>query len=493
MALTDSLTRVTITIPGHTVDVAMATDQTIAHIVADVVPFLKNALDGNDDAAEAFEWLSDPRAIWQLGGPLGVHYAGDKTPAGLGLADGSVLQLLKSEQRENYAPLIDDLAESIAHYQKKHFAAWDPTASRRLAAITAPVASFGLVVAVLFGSWNAGVVESAQLAIAAVMGLVGMSAIAAAAVGIQRTRDESLRSVAGSSVLAGYIALAGSALLVIPGEPSVYSGLVAGAVLLAASIVVQTTVGYPEKINYAAGVAGVSTILGSLLAMGVSKTGLMEVSGFIAVVAFAALRLTDRIALVLAKIPAPFVPTAGETFINDDSEDVSTVQPGQGSAAIASIINQEKEAVGARNAIVGLTWGGLVPILLSAFLAGLGMVDHVQVMAVLFGALSMTMIFSGKSNEDSVIQLSFLAAAPATFGLFLIGGAFGGGSYSTVVWGAGVLAVAVAIGCWVAVVGKRINSPVIMRIVELFEWICFASPVVLIILMIDAFQMVRFR
>lgn len=494
MALQDTHTRVTIQVPRHTVDVTITKDQPIALLVGDVVDFVRDAL---VDDEESTDWLSDMGAVWQLATPLGVHYVGAETPSQAEIVDGQVLVLVKSQQRENYPPLIDDVAESIAYYQRQHFGQWTSDGARGLAAVVAPIATF-VVIGSFVQAVHAGLVDVAgQVLLAGLFGLAAVAAIALASAWLRSGEDSkklsgSTKRLAGSVIGVGYLFAAAAGLLMIPGDITIFSVVLASVVVMTAALVVLLGGGYPEKLNYATVSAGLLFTVAALLNL---MTGLdpLVFSVYLAAVALAFLLMSSRLALVLAKIPMPFVPTIGETFLHDDADDITTVETGSGTAAITAIINQEKQVITAYHCIVGLIWGGLAAIITSAVIAATSLTHHQNAVFVFYIVVPIAMLFRGKSFEDAVVQRSWLAAAVTTFALFVGGTALTGRNLQFVVIGSVLLLLGVAVATLFAVHEKVINSPVMMKMLELFERLCFAAPVVLIVIIIDGFQKARGR
>ena len=50
--LTDTHTRVTVQVPGHTVDIALTKQSSVAGLLTDVVPYLRESLANHEDVAQ---------------------------------------------------------------------------------------------------------------------------------------------------------------------------------------------------------------------------------------------------------------------------------------------------------------------------------------------------------------------------------------------------------------------------------------------------------
>ena len=115
MPLSDTHTTISVQVPGHRIDMNLARDMPVSELTRSIVVFLQDVLKGDERYEEVLTWLRDAYAVWQLTTPLGVIYPGNQTVTETGIVDGHTVVLAKSKQRENYAPLMDDTAEAIAH------------------------------------------------------------------------------------------------------------------------------------------------------------------------------------------------------------------------------------------------------------------------------------------------------------------------------------------------------------------------------------------
>ncbi|NKS02624.1 hypothetical protein GS528_16780 [Rhodococcus hoagii] len=59
--------------------------------------------------------------------------------------------------------------------------------------------------------------------------------------------------------------------------------------------------------------------------------------------------------------------------------------------------------------------------------------------------------------------------------------------------GLGILAVGTGAACYVAIREKVINSPIVLKLLEIIESLSFAAPIVLIVVILDGYNKVRGR
>lgn len=486
--LTDTHTRVTVQVPDHTVDITLTKQSPVAALLTEVVPFLREALAHHEAAAQ---WLGDRDAIWQMATVLGQHLPADKTLPALNIYDGAVLVLAKSDQREAYPPLVDDVAESIA-FAQRDMAAWTSASARILGSFVAPLVALISVVAVVYGAWSGALGVIGQVTACGVLAMAAAGLIVGAALGVRKITDPSTRQLAAGVILVGYVCAAGAGMLAIPGEVSVYSVMVAAAITGSVAVVGVTSIGYPARLHFAVAAFGVLVLVAGLLTLATEHDP-MVFAVLLAATSLLFLLFASRLSLVLAGIPMPFVPTMGETFIHDDSDDITTVESGSGHAAITAIINQEKQVQDAYQCIVGLTWGALSAIVVSAAVAGSTMNHHQSVVMVFYVVVAIAALFRGKSFEDAVISRSWLVAGAASYTAFVLSLALANDNYTYALIGLGILAVGTAAGCYVAIREKVVNSPIMLKLLEIIESLSFAAPIVLIVLILDGYNKVRGR
>ncbi|MCT6735362.1 type VII secretion integral membrane protein EccD [Rhodococcus qingshengii] len=486
----DTHTRIIVQIPGHTVDITVAREQPLAAAVTEIVTYLRTAMATTTDEV-AIEWIKDRNAIWQLTDTVNRHLEAGKTLKDLDITDGKVLTLVKSDQRQAYAPLIDDVAESIA-FSQKDMAPWTSASARALAAVAAPVVALVAVSTLVFGAW-AGKLDSIGQAIACgVLAVVGAGLISAAGVGIRKVIDSSTRTLTAAVVLVGYLCVAGAGLLVLPGSVGGLSVAVSALVTMTTGVIGLTSIRQPSQLHYATATFGALVLAACLLAM-VTENDPMVFAVLLGATALVFLAFVPRFSLVLAGIPMPFVPTMGETFVHENSDDITTVESGTSSAAITAIINQEGQVRSARECSIGLTWGALGAITISSVIAAANMHHHQSAVMVFYVVITIATLFRGKSFEDAVLSRSWLVAASLTYTVFVLTLAFTATDYTYALIGLGVLVLGTAAGCYISIKEKVVNSPIMLKLLEIIESMSFATTIVLIVVILDGYNKVRGR
>ncbi|NKS02625.1 hypothetical protein GS528_16785 [Rhodococcus hoagii] len=119
--------------------------------------------------------------------------------------------------------------------------------------------------------------------------------------------------------------MAGAGMLAIPGTVDVFSVVTAAVMMTTVAVIGLTTVGYPVRLHYGAATFGGLVLIACLLTL-ITDHDPLVFAVILGAAALLFLLFASRLSLVLAGIPMPFVPTMGETFVHDDSDDITTVE-----------------------------------------------------------------------------------------------------------------------------------------------------------------------
>ncbi|MEN3304669.1 MAG: hypothetical protein V7603_871 [Micromonosporaceae bacterium] len=285
---TAGLARVVVSAPGRRVDVALPDRAPVAEFLPDLV---RRAGEGLADKGQAHGGWVLRRAD---GGALSVGEGLSQQ----GVRDGEVLHLVPA--RERWPELeYDDVVDAIAVGARRYGRGWDGGATR--------ATGLGLAGALLL----AGLVALARSGSAS-----GPAALVVAAVlliaGIVASRAYGDAASGGSLALAALpYAAAGGALLLRIRQPAPGGThlLVAGAVLVLASVVAAVGVGGPPRLFVAGAVAGLAGGLGAVLDLWLPAAGSAAVVLTVLVTGVAALPL---VAIRLGKLPMPVPAPRGE-------------------------------------------------------------------------------------------------------------------------------------------------------------------------------------
>lgn len=497
MPLSDTHTTMSVQVPGHRIDMQLAREMPVKELTRSIVVYLQDVLKGDERYADVVTWLDDPYAVWQLTTPLGLIYPGDESVTEAGIVDGKTVVLAKSKQRENYAPLMDDTAEAIAHYERLHFGQWVSSHARTLAGTVVPLAALFVSFVSVYGVATNAIgtvgqyVAAGILAFASAVSIVGAVTSSDAFTSAQISAED-IDKIAAGVITAGYIMATSAGMLIVPGSFGALNLLLGGGILAGVALVVTTSIRFPENINFAALALGVLVALGAGIGSAVGATG-FQIAVSMAAASTMFFLTAPRLSLILARVPMPYVPAQGESFVRDDDDDLTRIDPDRRNSVIAAIINQERQVITARQSLVGLVWGALITIVGTAVVAGALLETRPMMTFIFYGSIVLAMVYRGISFDDARIHRSWLIAAFATPIALAGAAAAAGNSYELVLGTAAVLAGGVLVGCYCAIKIKVVNSPVIQKLLEIFENICYATPIVLLVFILDLYAQVRGR
>nr|WP_296774762.1 type VII secretion integral membrane protein EccD [Rhodococcus sp. (in: high G+C Gram-positive bacteria)] len=497
MPLSDTHTTISVQVPGHRIDMNLARDMPVSELTRSIVVFLQDVLKGDERYEEVLTWLRDAYAVWQLTTPLGVIYPGNQTVTETGIVDGHTVVLAKSKQRENYAPLMDDTAEAIAHYERLHFGQWVSSHARTLAGTLVPLSALFVSAVLVYGVARGAIGTIGQYIGAGTLGFAAAVAIVGAVNSSDtftshRISSEDIDKIAAGVITAGYIMASAAGMLLVLGGFGALSLLLGGGILAGTALVVTTSIRFPENINFAALALGVLVALGTGIGSAVDATS-FQIAVSLAAGSTLFFLMAPRLSLILARVPMPYVPAQGESFVRDDDEDLTRIDPDRRNSVIAAIVNQERQVITARQSLVGLVWGALITIVGTAVVAGSIIETRPAMTFAFYGSIVLAMVYRGISFDDARIHRSWLIAAFVTPIALAGAAAATGKSYDLVVGTAVVVAVAVLIGCYASIKVKVVNSPVVQKMLEILETICYATPIVLLVFILDLYAQVRGR
>ncbi len=300
--------RFAIWIGATQVDVDLPIDMTIGSMIFDLIQVLDRKLAEQGKDVSMFRTATTP-GRWTLSEVGGPALNADKTLGELGL-DGDRLVLRRARSAEEYQPLIDDVTDAASMITDARFTAWSADMSR----IVGAVISVGgcVAVAVLVGLHS---VARRSLWLPPALALVAAAvAVGAAWLAAERYRSPALATalVVGAYPLAGV----GGAAIVPGGWGAFNVALCAGT---AVAVAVVSTAVLDRAITLAATVLTVGAIaLVAALVRGFFSVGYVTLGTGVALGAWVALWQAPKIALMVARIPMPPVPTLGMAFDEPD-------------------------------------------------------------------------------------------------------------------------------------------------------------------------------
>lgn len=487
--------RAQVWIPGHRVDVPLHSHLTVADAVAELIPYLIEHLDAeNKDTT----WLRDPDAYWHLCTFGNQPLDEDKTLAEEKILDGARLFLTKTDPGEKYVPLIDNVAESITYYLKRHFPSWDAAFSKRISLhmLLAVVAMVCATTVVWTSAHQPG--WPVRAALTGAMGLVALVSAAIAVVLVRTDRKERFSVVPVPLMMITYLLAATAALVITPRPLGIYQLVAAASTLLTLAVCQSVLTGKHLRLHYAVIAGSVLVILIGLLnfvyrsptaVIGVQTIALCLVMVLIA----------SRLALSVAGISLPYVPATGEPFMRGKGagnlDAGSLPRDGTSSRALESIHNQEQQILTAGACRMGLLIGALAVLVSASVVVGRCLNTHEWLIWSFMLVISVCLVYRGKSLDDAREQAIVVIAAAATLG------AFGAGlltapqvSSDNTLRGAlalGILVVAMVIATILAIQERGIVSPIVAKVLELIDRALYISVFALVFQVMDLYSKAR--
>lgn len=491
--ITDTHAAVTVFVQGGgQADVAMDLDMKVHDAILYLLPYLQDAFKqhGRDTTA-----LEDRTAQWQLVKGFNDTLDPSATLGAMGVKSGNKLRLVKTMAKEKYPALIDDVPESIAQYQIEKYKAWDDTSSRIAVGLILPI--LALAVATVTSIYTLRGVELLHHIVAGSVTIVvgvALCVLAARVSSKNRSKDIQRASKPGSvAAFSGLVLIAGGTLSAIPAAASLWHVLAASIVTCAVGATLKSVTHGVESVCYGvivcsgviAAAAGVSLLLPDA---SVAQFGALGAAFGMVFLMFA-----SSMALRAAKVPAPFVPTLGESYVNpNETADITLLPTSASTEALEAIINREQQTVDAHSAILGMTAGGLGAILVSLCAAATLGVDRPGVLLAMMVVLVVAMLFRAVSYEDMATQAVWLAgvtlivtcvpvcvALLSEFGVYAVG-------LSAVGF------VGAALAAFRVVSGAKTTSPLVKHRFEIFEFVCYVAVFVLLALVLDVYGVARY-
>ncbi|WP_327143765.1 type VII secretion integral membrane protein EccD [Nocardia sp. NBC_01327] len=396
--------------------------------------------------------------------------------------DGELL-VLRSVAAKEAPALFDDVIDAVSRLTTEEFRGWSAGAARWTGLSAAIVA---VVFALVLGAISRGAGDNF---VAPIMLLgVGVGALVAAVIAQRKYADELTATVLMLCLL---LLTFGGAALAVPGSlgsPHVLLG--ASAALLVAII------GYRMV---RAGAAIVAAVVTTAVFLGVAAavrmvwdTDLPKLAAGVLVASIVLLSMVPRLAAMLARLPVPPVPSAGEAIDPADHEPRPTIE---GIGAIGATVLPSAHGLGLRARTANhFQTGMVVGSAIGATAGALGAADPLGAARwqgiALAVVVTIILCLRGRAFADLTQACVLIAGGCATFIALVVLLALDDSGNLLV--SAGLL-LAFAIGAIVfGVIGPHIEvTPVTRRLNEIFEYGLIVSIVPLVLWLADVYSMAR--
>ncbi len=454
----------------HTqVDLAVPLDVPIALVVPGIVDMIANhgrtnEFDVAPEQLEPREWVVSRLGHQPLSPTLSLGEHGVK--------DGELLMLERAEA-PSPPPLFDDIMYNVAIADADRYRRWTPGAARLMGSLLAAVATLVGCFALL---WQGAGMED-------VIGAVA-SLFAALLFLITGTVTSRLYGDARSALVLCGCALPTAftaGVLFVPGELS-WAQLLLGTVLLGATAILALRVSGVGLMLFTA-VALVALFLAPAALVGLlTEHPTRAIGAVLAAAALVGLSQAPRIAMLLAKLPLPDIPSPGSA-IDPMAED-----PDEPAMPTFAELNAKSER--ARQYLAGLVGATTIVTILGALAAAAPMNGGIYwqgtALAVLCGAVLM---FRGRTYASAEQAFTLIGGGALLLVALLVGAAVTV-DYPLAVFGA-AMAMVVAALIFGIVTPTQTFSPPLRRAVELFEYACIAAILPIVCWVAGLYELMR--
>lgn len=451
--------------------------------VAALIPDLVSLISSRSPEPEDVEARPTPvRDHWTLSRVGREPIAPGRSLAEAGVRDGDLLILRSVPARES-AVLFDDVIDAVARLGGAQFTSWNAAAARMMGYAVAVGASILMALTLLHQRSTHDDVWPVAVAI-----LVTVAFVVAGAVVGRYYLDRATAAVA--SLCAVPFALA-TGMMLPPGDFGAPHLTLACAVTIVVAALSYRISAAGPLINAAVITAGVFGA-GAAGAQMLWSPGTVGIGAALCALAVLAISMAPRITILLARLPLPPVPTAGAAIDPADSAPRPTIE---GIGAVGAMALPSAAALELRTKTAGRYLTGLVIGTAAAAVCGITMVAYpvagfswrCTVFALI---IAVVLCLRGRSHTD-VAQASMLIAAGATgFAVVSAEVALGPGDHAVLVAAALAAVAVVALLCGV-VAPHSTFSPVMRRLVEIFEYLLIATIVPLMFWILNLYAAVR--
>ncbi len=444
-----AFSRVLVVAPRTRVDVALPTDVALAEMMPQLLDMVGER---SDDGGASHDG-------WHLLGTDGTELDPGRTLRSLAVLDGTALRLLPRRPL-NPEPIYDDVVDVIAA------AVAERTHSGDLRTVIGSVTAGAALVAGAAALW----LGPHSLIGSVTAGLGALGALVAAASVARSARSRAVAVVLGSS---GALLAAVAGMLALPGATGAAALLLGSVAALVYAVVAGLLVGAGALVFSAVGTIALLAAVGGL-------SGVLWVAPasshatIAAVVALGALTVLPRVAVRLARLPLPMVPTTSEHLREE--------------AAGVDFTAVRSRATVASEYLDGTSLGSIVVAGVGAALAARsGSAFSILFAVTVLGALLLRI----RSTPGRGPRLALLLTACLSGALGLVGWAMGTTDLTNVLVAvvafvlAGVAAVAAAIG------PRRRTNPMAGRSLDLLESALLVAVLPLALGAINLYSIVR--
>ena len=461
--------------------------------VVSLLPQLRAQLLNIVKTGPSADYLTDIRVEWALeAGPIRDRLDPEETLDQAGITPGSDLYLTHRTRTESYPVLRDDLADGTAEVSKRMFAVLDGRDTRRLGALTFPLAVAAVSIIGISDVLTAGE-GSRWVVFGALVALVAMCASVAAV--LDRTRTN-FADVSAGLCVASYLAAGSAALLAVPRDLGVWHlTTVAAAVGTLAVLLASLTGNRPAGLHVGVGAVALSAVLVGLLhmALPVSSQAVAAQLVFTALLVILWCTQTSRL---VGRVRVNYIPTTGEPLLRRKDMTVAAVSRRSTSAsAIESMLNQEARVIETLNALIGMVAAAGLALVVAAGAGGYFTAQYEWHMFALVATAALVVVAVGRGLVVRAAALPLMISGPLAWTAYLIGRALSQTPANPAVLLAGTIPLLIGLllsAIW-AIRAQTLHSPLSKRRLEILATLAVVTVFPLLVLIMDGWSKVRNR
>ncbi len=471
-------------------DVGLPAGVAIADLIPELLAHIRSRVDNLPRGATARRADDDeaPSAkphLWTLSMIGGERLPTHLTLSDAGVRDGELL-VLQSTKSGSVPPLFDDVIDAIARLGDEQSAHWSATAARYTGYLAAIAASALTALALLVAD-SPGIVWPLIVSSATCAALVLAGAV------VYRIHHDAATSVA--LLCAALPQAMATGMLFVPGDIGRADICLGSVVALLVTVVSYRVTGAGALCHSAATTACVlgPIAAGAALVAGSSPAATGAAT---AACALSAIALAPRLTIMLAKLPLPPVPTAGDAGDLVDHEPSPTIEGigAVGAMTLPDAGTLERRAALAGDYLTGILAGAalivVVATLVSVSWPSPASAGPIPVTVVLAGVICAVLCLRGRSHGGRAPAAILIGAGVLTWLGVLVAVLFTADLAAGGVVAAGLITIVAA--ATIGVVAPRHEfSPVQRRAAELGEYVLVATIVPLLLWILDLYQVVR--
>lgn len=469
--------RVSVLSATRQVDVGIPADVPVAALMTDLI-----ALIGPPAPADPAPAAHEFGRHWVLARIGSAPLSSQLSLSDNGIHEGELL-VLRDEEHATPPPLFDDVVDAIAALNTDHHPAWGANSAHHAGRAFGVVAAIAAAIALASCRLSSPAAWPAALATAAAITLVTASAVVA------RTLRDRPTGTALSLCAAAFAASAG--MLLVPGDYAAEHILLAAA-MTGCVATLSYRVSACDPLAHTAVITSATLVsIASAISVLWQPDSLAPVGALLATGALLTIACAPRLTILLAHLPLPPVPNAGDAL---DPADIAPRPTIAGIGAVGAMALPAADVLAERVALSRRLLTGIVGGATTAAAAGATVVlatAEIRWPAIAFVAVIAAILvlqcrtYSDRTQAAIVLIGGSLIGTVLVFTLMLLST-----GWALAAAGAALTMSIAALVCGIWAPTRQF-SPVMRRTAEVGEYLLIGSVVPLTLWVMDVYQLVR--